>query len=808
MNSRPKPGRTKYNSDWENPTLHPDIAPWIKAIDTGNSLEDMYYFQCKVCNSGKISLSNMGIGAVKKHMTDPKGKECKHNLKMKSLKGIRQDCFQPKDSNKSSSQCPINGQPSIEVSPQSVSTPVSFSVSKTSTESSVTKSKSSKPCQSRLDTAPPEVVKSMILWALNVVRNHYSMRSAGGIGDLFQGMFPDSEIAKHFALSAGKLSYVIHHGLAPYFKVEIIKELKPKGPRLPLKFVSCFDESFNKVTYSKQMDVHLIYYKEETNQVERVYLDSQFMGHGAADNVMDEFKRVHKELDIVNNLVQLSMDGPNVNWAFLDALERYRKEEDPSSPSLLNIGSCGLHVLHGAYKTGHSKVDWDVDKTLKAAHGIFKQSPARRADYLADNDIIDQPNDQAKKSLFPLKFCGHRWLENGKAITRFLEILNKIVIYLTQSKERKAWPAKDERFPLLFKNTKSKIFPAYCEFSLSICRDIEPFLTLFQSEKPLAMFLYTKLKELITSLLERFVRSDVIESNLSAYKMINLDLNKIENLLPIESINVGVGAKSVLSKLTTTEKTLERQFRSDVRKFLIHLLQKLFQRSPLKYKLTRTISSLSPIEIKNMKPEVLKKRFNSLVIFLHDHRWISSAAADNAEKQYNTLIKNSDFLAEAKRFSISDDRVDTFYARILDSSNTVDLQNIVRLILILSHGNARVESGFSINDDILLPNMLAETIVSQRIVFEAVQRAGSPNKVEITRQLMKMVRNSHKSYSVAQDEKKQQQSDAQKRVVEKRKATVDLQNAVANKKAAVDELRNKINIFDSEIQALQEKLRK
>ena len=40
--------------------------------------------------------------------------------------------------------------------------------------------------------------------------------------------------------------------------------------------------------------------------------------------------------------------------------------------------------------------------------------------------------------------------------------------------------------------------------------------------------------------------------------------------------------------------------------------------------------------------------------------------------------------------------------------------------MVLSHGNARVESGFSINDDMLLPNMLSESIIAQRIVYEAV----------------------------------------------------------------------------------------
>ena len=121
--------------------------------------------------------------------------------------------------------------------------------------------------------------------------------------------------------------------------------------------------------------------------------------------------------------------------------------------------------------------------------------------------------------------------------------------------------------------------------------------------------------------------------------MINLDSKKQENLLTIESINFGLGAKSVFRNLATTEKTMERQFREDVQIYLISLVQKIFQRCPLKYKLTRVISSLAPTDISVMKPKVLKKRFNSLVLLLHDHRWILSVASDNAEKQYNNLKK-------------------------------------------------------------------------------------------------------------------------------------------------------------------------
>ena len=105
--------------------------------------------------------------------------------------------------------------------------------------------------------------------------------------------------------------------------------------------------------------------------------------------------------------------------------------------------------------------------------------------------------------------------------------------------------------------------------------------------------------------------------------------------------------------------------------------------------------------------------------------------------------------------------------------------------MILSHGNAKVEAGFSINADILSPNTLKESIITQRIVYEAVSKAGGSTKVIIDWELLKMVKDSHRQYAAAQELKKQQQSEAQKLVQVKRKATVGLKNAVAKKKAVV-----------------------
>ena len=70
------------------------------------------------------------------------------------------------------------------------------------------------------------------------------------------------------------------------------------------------------------------------------------------------------------------MDGPSTNWNLLQLLQEDRKEKE--CPTIINIDSCGLHVLHGAYKVGIEAAGWDVGKVLKSMWQLFHIFPARR----------------------------------------------------------------------------------------------------------------------------------------------------------------------------------------------------------------------------------------------------------------------------------------------------------------------------------------------------------------------------------------------------------------------------------------------
>ena len=73
------------------------------------------------------------------------------------------------------------------------------------------------------------------------------------------------------------------------------------------------------------------------------------------------------------------MDGPSVNLKFLEKVQKDRKANE--QPELINIGSCGLHTLHGAFKRGVESTGWNLKQTLHGSYQILHASPARRGDH-------------------------------------------------------------------------------------------------------------------------------------------------------------------------------------------------------------------------------------------------------------------------------------------------------------------------------------------------------------------------------------------------------------------------------------------
>ena len=144
------------------------------------------------------------------------------------------------------------------------------------------------------------------------------------------------------------------------------------------------------------------------------YWTSLFLVHTRCDNLVAAFHNGLNELE-ETNIVQISMDGPNTNLKLLSEVQNERQKNKLSSH--INIGSCNLHLIHGAFKTSSEKSSWNLHKILKGAFKLLHDSLARRGDYF----------NLTGSDKYPLQFCGTRWVEDKKVAERLVN-RNSIIL--------------------------------------------------------------------------------------------------------------------------------------------------------------------------------------------------------------------------------------------------------------------------------------------------------------------------------------------------------------------------------------------
>ena len=296
-------------------------------------------------------------------------------------------------------------------------------------------------------------------------------------------MFPGSNIAQRFKCAETKAMYLVTFGLAEYFSQKMMENIKDE------EFVLLFDESLNEKNQQKQMDLYLRFWANDS--ISTRYYNSVFMGHATADNLTKELEDSLLKLPS-NKIIQLSMDGPNVNWAVFKKLSE--QVCDNTGRNLLNVGSCGLHTVHGAIQTGLSKSSWDLDNILTSAYQLFKDSPARREDYRATTG----------SSSFPLKFVKHRWVENVPVLQRFIEIVPHLKQFILAVNKKKIKNPETRSYAVIVKACQDSLLEVKMHFALSLAVQLEPFLRMYQSDKPLMPFLVKDLLHLIKDICARF----------------------------------------------------------------------------------------------------------------------------------------------------------------------------------------------------------------------------------------------------------------------------------------------------------------
>ena len=102
------------------------------------------------------------------------------------------------------------------------------------------------------------------------------------------------------------------------------------------------------------------------------YYGSEFLGHTRATDLQNSLDKILQSVD-ANKISQIAMDGPNVNKLMLKQVKLSRKEKGFNG--LIDVGTCPLHNLHNAFKTGMESTGWKLKETMKGSYQLFKDIP-------------------------------------------------------------------------------------------------------------------------------------------------------------------------------------------------------------------------------------------------------------------------------------------------------------------------------------------------------------------------------------------------------------------------------------------------
>ena len=172
-------------------------------------------------------------------------------------------------------------------------------------------------------------------------------------------------------------------------------------------------------------------------------------------------------------------------------------------PQLLNVGSCGLHVVHRAFCTSCQSTDWKIDDFLRALWYLFHDSPARREDFTAVTE----------STVFPLKFCATRWVEDEKAAQRAIKILLNIEWYIAHVlKETKSKYPTSASFTTVQTATEDPMLVAKLQVFVYIAKVLKPSLLKYQTDAPVMMFLGEDLQDTCQKLMQKFVKKSILDS--------------------------------------------------------------------------------------------------------------------------------------------------------------------------------------------------------------------------------------------------------------------------------------------------------
>lgn len=154
-------------------------------------------------------------------------------------------------------------------------------------------------------------------------------------------------------------------------------------------------------------------------------------------------------------------------------------------------------------------------------------------------------------------------------------------------------------------------------------------------------------------------------------------------------------------------------------------------------------------------------------------------------------------ITEFSKFERSKDRIDSFYYDIIGAKKQYShLWKVIKIVLTLSHGQASVERGFSLNKEIVVENLKEESLVALRLVCDELKSVDL-HEVPITKELLSYARSARMRYQNYLDDQKKKKNEEEKT----KKRTLKTEKLKSMKKRKLN-LENAIETMTKEADAM------
>ena len=239
-----------------------------------------------------------------------------------------------------------------------------------------------------------------------------------------------------------------------------------------------------------------------SEEIKTIYCGSLFVGHCTADD-LDHFDHFVKELDLdVEYLLNIGMDGPNVNKKYEQLLESHLGKEKKTT--FIKIGSCNLHAVNNSFGNGLKSLKEDIidlDQFAIDLHFFFKLSAARREDCSKTSEITDIT------AIYMLKHCTMRWLSIELVLVRIIEQYTNLNEYflkiLPKQKNFKKDIANTARYKRIVNILKCETSLPFMTFVVYTTSEFRDFMLTFQTDAPMIHILHSKMMSLFKSQVHR-----------------------------------------------------------------------------------------------------------------------------------------------------------------------------------------------------------------------------------------------------------------------------------------------------------------